>query len=91
MSAIGVAREHITQVFEMTTLSDLSSPSSLLSSGSLIYEKLGERAFGWPGKMAAFVSITLQNIGGELENNRLDIFNYSYRSGVRLQFISSIS
>jgi hypothetical protein len=33
--------------------------------GSLIYEKLGERAFGWPGKMAAFGSITLQNIGGK--------------------------
>ncbi|XP_072914817.1 sodium-coupled neutral amino acid transporter 4 isoform X2 [Hemitrygon akajei] len=31
--------------------------------GSLIYEKLGERAFGWPGKIAAFSSITLQNIG----------------------------
>ncbi|XP_029351232.1 sodium-coupled neutral amino acid transporter 4 [Echeneis naucrates] len=31
--------------------------------GSLIYEKLGERAFGWPGKMAAFGSITMQNIG----------------------------
>ncbi|KAI2665632.1 Sodium-coupled neutral amino acid transporter 4 [Labeo rohita] len=31
--------------------------------GSLIYERLGERAFGWPGKMAAFGSITLQNIG----------------------------
>ncbi|XP_056131835.1 sodium-coupled neutral amino acid transporter 4 [Lampris incognitus] len=31
--------------------------------GSLIYEKLGERAFGWPGKTAAFVSITMQNIG----------------------------
>ncbi|KAG1932563.1 sodium-coupled neutral amino acid transporter [Pimephales promelas] len=31
--------------------------------GSLIYETLGERAFGWPGKMAAFGSITLQNIG----------------------------
>ncbi|XP_019955525.1 sodium-coupled neutral amino acid transporter 4 [Paralichthys olivaceus] len=31
--------------------------------GSLIYEKLGERAFGWPGKMAAFISITMQNIG----------------------------
>uniref|UniRef100_A0A8C2C6B8 Solute carrier family 38 member 4 n=1 Tax=Cyprinus carpio TaxID=7962 RepID=A0A8C2C6B8_CYPCA len=30
---------------------------------SLIYEKLGEKAFGWPGKMAAFGSITLQNIG----------------------------
>ncbi|XP_006633682.1 sodium-coupled neutral amino acid transporter 4 [Lepisosteus oculatus] len=31
--------------------------------GSLIYEKLGEKAFGWPGKIAAFGSITLQNIG----------------------------
>uniref|UniRef100_A0A8C5H1V5 Amino acid transporter transmembrane domain-containing protein n=1 Tax=Gouania willdenowi TaxID=441366 RepID=A0A8C5H1V5_GOUWI len=31
--------------------------------GSLIYEKLGERAFGWPGKMAAFGSIIMQNIG----------------------------
>ncbi|XP_043943140.1 sodium-coupled neutral amino acid transporter 4-like [Protopterus annectens] len=31
--------------------------------GSLIYEKLGERAFGWPGKLAAFGAITLQNIG----------------------------
>lgn len=38
------------------------NPSSL--AGSLIYEKLGERAFGWPGKMAAFGSIILQNIGG---------------------------
>ncbi|XP_041935580.1 sodium-coupled neutral amino acid transporter 4 [Alosa sapidissima] len=31
--------------------------------GSLIYEKLGERAFGATGKFAAFGSITLQNIG----------------------------
>ncbi|XP_039616804.1 sodium-coupled neutral amino acid transporter 4 [Polypterus senegalus] len=31
--------------------------------GSLIYEKLGEKAFGWPGKLAAFGSITMQNIG----------------------------
>ncbi|XP_044136322.1 sodium-coupled neutral amino acid transporter 4 isoform X2 [Bufo gargarizans] len=31
--------------------------------GSLIYEKLGEKAFGWPGKLAAFISITMQNIG----------------------------
>ncbi|XP_048886648.1 sodium-coupled neutral amino acid transporter 4-like isoform X1 [Brienomyrus brachyistius] len=30
---------------------------------SLIYETLGERAFGWPGKMVAFGCITLQNIG----------------------------
>ncbi|KAM4749513.1 sodium-coupled neutral amino acid transporter 4 [Rhinophrynus dorsalis] len=31
--------------------------------GSLIYEKLGEKAFGWPGKISAFTSITMQNIG----------------------------
>ncbi|XP_064417643.1 sodium-coupled neutral amino acid transporter 4 isoform X1 [Latimeria chalumnae] len=31
--------------------------------GSLIYEKLGERAFGWPGKIAAFLAIIMQNIG----------------------------
>ncbi|XP_012874168.1 PREDICTED: sodium-coupled neutral amino acid transporter 4 [Dipodomys ordii] len=31
--------------------------------GSLIYEKLGEKAFGWPGKIGAFTSITMQNIG----------------------------
>uniref|UniRef100_A0A8C7PTK8 Solute carrier family 38 member 4 n=1 Tax=Oncorhynchus mykiss TaxID=8022 RepID=A0A8C7PTK8_ONCMY len=29
----------------------------------LTHGNLGERAFGWPGKMAAFGSITLQNIG----------------------------
>lgn len=33
--------------------------------GSLIYEKLGEKAFGWPGKYGAFVSIIMQNIGGK--------------------------
>lgn len=37
----------------------------LLIIGSLIYEKLGEKAFGWPGKIGAFVSITMQNIGGK--------------------------
>lgn len=29
------------------------------------YEQLGYRAFGTPGKMAAGIAITLQNIGGE--------------------------
>lgn len=38
----------------------------ILLTGSLIYEKLGEKAFGWPGKYTAFVSITMQNIGGKL-------------------------
>ncbi|KYO47676.1 sodium-coupled neutral amino acid transporter 4 [Alligator mississippiensis] len=31
--------------------------------GSIIYEKLGEKAFGWPGKICTFISITMQNIG----------------------------
>ncbi|KFP22225.1 sodium-coupled neutral amino acid transporter 4 [Egretta garzetta] len=31
--------------------------------GSLIYEKLGEKAFGWPGKCSVFISVTMQNIG----------------------------
>lgn len=34
-------------------------------SGSLIYEKLGEKAFGWPGKCGVFISVTMQNIGGK--------------------------
>uniref|UniRef100_A0A4W3J8X2 Sodium-coupled neutral amino acid symporter 2 n=1 Tax=Callorhinchus milii TaxID=7868 RepID=A0A4W3J8X2_CALMI len=31
--------------------------------GSLLYEQLGQRAFGMPGKVAASVSITMQNFG----------------------------
>ncbi|GAA6090533.1 sodium-coupled neutral amino acid transporter 3a isoform X1 [Tachysurus ichikawai] len=33
--------------------------------GIRAYEQLGMRAFGTPGKMAAGIAITLQNIGGE--------------------------
>lgn len=46
-----------------------SSNTAISSSltGSLIYEKLGEKAFGWPGKIGAFVSITMQNLGGKWE------------------------
>lgn len=32
---------------------------------SLIYEKLGEKAFGWLGKCGVFISVTMQNIGGK--------------------------
>lgn len=46
-----------------SSLSLLTCPPTVLT-GSLIYEKLGERAFGWPGKIAAFGSIIMQNIGG---------------------------
>ena len=37
----------------------------LLLTGSLVYEQLGYKAFGMPGKLAASCSITMQNIGGE--------------------------
>uniref|UniRef100_A0A8B9JBE9 Sodium-coupled neutral amino acid symporter 2 n=1 Tax=Astyanax mexicanus TaxID=7994 RepID=A0A8B9JBE9_ASTMX len=33
--------------------------------GSLVYEQLGYKAFGMPGKLAASCSITMQNIGGK--------------------------
>lgn len=35
------------------------------SKGALVYEQLGYKAFGMPGKLAASCSITMQNIGGE--------------------------
>uniref|UniRef100_A0A669CVA4 Sodium-coupled neutral amino acid symporter 2 n=1 Tax=Oreochromis niloticus TaxID=8128 RepID=A0A669CVA4_ORENI len=33
--------------------------------GALVYEQLGYKAFGTPGKLAASLSITMQNIGGK--------------------------
>lgn len=39
--------------------------SFVCGSGIRAYEQLGYRAFGTPGKMAAGIAITLQNIGGE--------------------------
>lgn len=41
----------------------LRLPSPL--TGIRAYEQLGYRAFGTPGKLAAAIAITLQNIGGE--------------------------
>lgn len=38
---------------------------SSLRKGALVYEQLGYKAFGIPGKLAASCSITMQNIGGE--------------------------
>lgn len=40
--------------------------SCVCGSGIRAYEQLGYRAFGTPGKMAAGIAITLQNIGGEV-------------------------
>lgn len=42
-----------------------SAPDSLVCPGIRAYEQLGSRAFGTPGKLAAALAITLQNIGGE--------------------------
>lgn len=46
-----------------------SQPSPLCPhpTGIRAYEQLGFRAFGTPGKLAAAIAITLQNIGGERE------------------------
>lgn len=41
-----------------------------LSPGSLVYEQLGYKAFGMPGKLAASCSITMQNFGGKTRLNR---------------------
>lgn len=40
-------------------------PSYILPTGSMVYEKLGYKAFGIPGKLAASISITMQNFGGK--------------------------
>uniref|UniRef100_A0A8C9SAV0 Solute carrier family 38 member 3a n=1 Tax=Scleropages formosus TaxID=113540 RepID=A0A8C9SAV0_SCLFO len=58
-------------LFLLTAVAGLSSYSIhlLLKSSGIVgiraYEQLGFRAFGIPGKMAAAVAITLQNIGGK--------------------------
>lgn len=49
-------------LFGMLTL--LLFACSLLQ-GALVYEQLGYKAFGMPGKLAASCSITMHNIGGE--------------------------
>uniref|UniRef100_A0A665TM72 Solute carrier family 38 member 3b n=1 Tax=Echeneis naucrates TaxID=173247 RepID=A0A665TM72_ECHNA len=58
-------------LFLLTAVAALSSYSIhlLLKSSGIVgiraYEQLGYRAFGTPGKLAAGIAITLQNIGGE--------------------------
>lgn len=49
------------------SVSEILSDDFLVS-GIRAYEQLGFRAFGTPGKMAAGIAITLQNIGGESVN-----------------------
>lgn len=44
----------------------LKALSGVCGTGIRAYEQLGYRAFGTPGKMAAGIAITLQNIGGEI-------------------------
>uniref|UniRef100_A0A671VUZ8 Sodium-coupled neutral amino acid symporter 2 n=1 Tax=Sparus aurata TaxID=8175 RepID=A0A671VUZ8_SPAAU len=57
--------------------------------GALVYEQLGYKAFGMPGKLAASISITMQNIGGE----RLRHFNskgeFVFRSLTQLEWYTN--
>uniref|UniRef100_A0A3B3Q5F2 Solute carrier family 38 member 3a n=1 Tax=Paramormyrops kingsleyae TaxID=1676925 RepID=A0A3B3Q5F2_9TELE len=63
-------------LFLLTVVAALSSYSIhlLLKSSGIVgiraYEQLGFRAFGTPGKMAAGIAITLQNIGGKWTSSR---------------------
>lgn len=50
--------------------------SGVCSSGIRAYEQLGYRAFGTPGKMAAGIAITLQNIGGEVTHCNLSSYTH---------------
>uniref|UniRef100_A0A8B9HS93 Sodium-coupled neutral amino acid symporter 2 n=1 Tax=Astyanax mexicanus TaxID=7994 RepID=A0A8B9HS93_ASTMX len=45
--------------------------------GSLVYEQLGYKAFGMPGKLAASCSITMQNIGGKTTEFPLCYLGYT--------------
>uniref|UniRef100_A0A7N6APK2 Sodium-coupled neutral amino acid symporter 2 n=1 Tax=Anabas testudineus TaxID=64144 RepID=A0A7N6APK2_ANATE len=49
--------------FFVTSLSVCMLNLSFLSKGAVVYEQLGYKAFGIPGKLAASCSITMQNIG----------------------------
>lgn len=44
-----------------------------LCSGSVVYEQLGYKAFGIPGKLAASCSITMQNFGGMTSSVNMQI------------------
>lgn len=46
--------------------------------GIRAYEQLGFRAFGIPGKMAAGIAITLQNIGGKVTDAQTQHVLYIY-------------
>uniref|UniRef100_A0A9J7Z8Y9 Solute carrier family 38 member 3a n=1 Tax=Cyprinus carpio carpio TaxID=630221 RepID=A0A9J7Z8Y9_CYPCA len=78
-------------VILLTVIAGLSAYSIhlLLKSSGVVgiraYEQLGFRAFGTPGKMAAGIAITLQNIGGEI------VERYWYLNGNYLVVIVSCS
>uniref|UniRef100_A0A8C7F221 Sodium-coupled neutral amino acid symporter 2 n=1 Tax=Oncorhynchus kisutch TaxID=8019 RepID=A0A8C7F221_ONCKI len=55
--------------------------------GSLVYEQLGYKAFGMPGKLAASISITMQNIGGLVSPVR---FREWYANGDYLVILVSV-
>uniref|UniRef100_A0A8C5BL89 Solute carrier family 38 member 3b n=1 Tax=Gadus morhua TaxID=8049 RepID=A0A8C5BL89_GADMO len=89
-------------LFLLTAVAVLSSYSIhlLLKSSGIVgiraYEQLGYRAFGTPGKMAAGIAITLQNIGGKgrecmVKNHPLCLHFLWYINGNYLVMIVSVS
>lgn len=66
----------------------------LLRPGSLVYEQLGYKAFGIPGKLAASCSITMQNFGGTTsKNSQIFLFfflNHLYLLPANVQISSDI-
>uniref|UniRef100_A0AAQ5XH97 Amino acid transporter transmembrane domain-containing protein n=1 Tax=Amphiprion ocellaris TaxID=80972 RepID=A0AAQ5XH97_AMPOC len=88
----------------LTVVAGLSSYSIhlLLKCSGIVgiraYEQLGYRAFGTPGKMAAGIAITLQNIGGEPSNSKsiplilfLSLCSEWYMNGNYLVIIVSVA
>uniref|UniRef100_A0A672K8P8 Sodium-coupled neutral amino acid symporter 2 n=1 Tax=Sinocyclocheilus grahami TaxID=75366 RepID=A0A672K8P8_SINGR len=57
--------------------------------GSLVYEQLGYKAFGIPGKLAASCSITMQNFGGTTSNVKYNTFINHAKTDVCGVFSSS--
>uniref|UniRef100_A0A665V4M9 Sodium-coupled neutral amino acid symporter 2 n=1 Tax=Echeneis naucrates TaxID=173247 RepID=A0A665V4M9_ECHNA len=59
--------------------------------GALVYEQLGYKAFGLPGKLAASFSITMQNIGGEQQKCFILCFSEWYTNGDYLVLIVTLA
>uniref|UniRef100_A0AAX7T3D3 Sodium-coupled neutral amino acid symporter 2 n=1 Tax=Astatotilapia calliptera TaxID=8154 RepID=A0AAX7T3D3_ASTCA len=58
--------------------------------GALVYEQLGYKAFGTPGKFAASLSITMQNIGGKKNECYVTVIDPTCHGGGKLTLTCSV-